>query len=164
VECPKLSLKVVSANFSLSPNLTRHSKFRVCVSKPRSHPFRPGPTMLPLRKSIPISDTANLATDLCIKGVFLEWLDGPGQRLHYVALYPTLRRGETRRRLRVSRSLPPSLVFSPSSPCGYCCGRMYGKRLSSRPVAQFTMLDLIGLAIRFAFAHRGCGGGRRGGG
>ena len=33
-----------------------------------------------LRSSLPISDTANLTTDLCIKGVFLEWLDGPGTR------------------------------------------------------------------------------------
>jgi len=34
VHGPKLSLKVVSANFSLSQNLTRYSKFRVCVREP----------------------------------------------------------------------------------------------------------------------------------
>jgi len=29
-------------------------------------------------------------------------------------------------------------------------------------VVQFTTLDLIALGLRHAFAHRGCGGGRRG--
>ena len=32
---PKLSLKVVGAKLSLSQNFPRHSKFRVCVRKPR---------------------------------------------------------------------------------------------------------------------------------
>ena len=32
---PKLSLSVVGANLSLSQNLACHSKFRVCVTKPR---------------------------------------------------------------------------------------------------------------------------------
>ena len=41
---PKLSLNVVGAKLSLSQNFARHSKFRVCVRKPRSRPFRPGPT------------------------------------------------------------------------------------------------------------------------
>ena len=32
---PKLSLSVVGANLSLSQNFARHTRFRVCVTKPR---------------------------------------------------------------------------------------------------------------------------------